>query len=106
MQTMFNQVGRIYKRLRRSVLTFFIEATRTGVKMESSKDRITLIICLTLIVITIIGSVAYFNINDRKLMSTNIADAVSKGMDPLSVRCSYASSMDTVCIAYAASGKK
>ena len=71
-----------------------------------NKDKITLMICITLVIITIVGSVAYFNINDRKLMSTNITDAVSKGMDPLSVRCSYSTSTDTVCIAYAASGKK
>ena len=71
-----------------------------------SREKITFIVCITLVIMTTIGSIAYFNISDRKLMSTNITDAVSKGMDPLSVRCSYAIAADTVCVAYAAAGKK
>jgi hypothetical protein len=63
-------------------------------------------ICLSLVCISIVGSVAWYNINDRILMSKNISEAVAKGMDPLAVRCSFASSVDTTCVAYAASGKK
>lgn len=70
------------------------------------KDKIIIAVCTTLVIITTVGSVAFYSINDRKLMSTNITDAVGKGMDPLSVRCSYAKSDDTVCVAYAAAGKK
>jgi hypothetical protein len=74
--------------------------------MDIIKEKLVMTICVTIIIISSIGSISYYNISDRKLMSSNISDAVSKGMDPLSVRCSYAVSTDTVCIAYAASGKK
>ena len=70
------------------------------------RQSITFMVCFTLIAISIIGSLSYYNINDRKLMSTNITDAVSKGIDPLSVRCTYAVGYDVVCVAYAAAGKK
>jgi hypothetical protein len=48
----------------------------------------------------------YYNINDRILMSKNIDSAIAKGMDPLSVRCSFVTNTDTICVAYAASNKK
>lgn len=67
---------------------------------------ITLVSCITIIVVTLIISVAYYNINDRKLMAQNISEAVAKGVDPLAVRCSYSHSSDLTCIAYAASVKK
>ena len=66
----------------------------------------TAIVCITIVVLSIICSIAYYNVQDRKLMAQNISEAVTKGMDPLSVRCSYANSYDTVCIAYSASTKK
>jgi hypothetical protein len=34
-------------------------------------------------------------------MAKNIKDAIDKGIDPMSVRCSYASETDNVCVAYA-----
>lgn len=46
-------------------------------------------------------SLNYYHIEDRKLMSKNIEDAIEKGIDPLSVRCAYASEIDAVCVAYA-----
>ena len=73
--------------------------------MKEGLDRITFIVCITIVLMSFIGSIAYYNINDRALMSRNISEAVAKGMDPLSVRCSYTSSQDTVCVAYAASKK-
>ena len=73
--------------------------------MKEGIDRITFIVCITIVLMSFIGSIAYYNINDRALMSRNISEAVAKGMDPLSVRCSYTSSQDTVCVAYAASKK-
>jgi hypothetical protein len=63
----------------------------------------TVVICITVITLAAISSLSYYNINDRKLMASNIENAISKGVDPLSVRCSYATSSDTICVAYAAS---
>lgn len=69
----------------------------------TDKENMTFIISAALVVLAIISSVAWYNVSDRSLMSKNISEAVTKGMDPLSVRCSYANSSDTICIAYAAS---
>jgi len=64
---------------------------------------ITAIISVSLVLITAIGSIGYYNIQDRTLMASNIESAIAKGVDPLSVRCSYVNGGDTVCVAYAAS---
>lgn len=70
------------------------------------KNLITLACSATSIALAVIVSVAYYNINDRALMSKNITEAVAKGMDPLSVRCSYSYSSDNICVAYASSSSK
>jgi hypothetical protein len=38
-------------------------------------------------------------------MAANIENAIAKGVDPLSVRCSYVKSDDIICIAYASNKK-
>jgi hypothetical protein len=38
-------------------------------------------------------------------MAGNIDGAIAKGIDPLSVRCSYAKSDDLICVAFAASAQ-
>jgi hypothetical protein len=70
---------------------------------STNVEVITGIISVCLVLITAIGSLGYYNIQDRTLMASNIESAISKGVDPLSVRCSYVSGTDTVCVAYAAS---
>lgn len=63
------------------------------------------IVCVTIsLVVAIIGLVSY-NINENILMSQNIESAVAKGIDPLSVRCSYTRPQDSICVAYAATPK-
>ena len=74
--------------------------------MKENINIITFAFCITIVVVSLIGSIGYYNINERRLLSTNISEAVAKGVDPIAVRCSYASGMDTMCIAYAASTKK
>lgn len=59
-------------------------------------------VCTTLIIFALIGGRGYYSVVDRKLMSQNIERAIERGIDPLSVRCSYADSDDLVCVAYAA----
>ena len=72
-----------------------------------TNDFKTFIISGTIIVVSAILSIGIYNINDRTLMSKNIDSAITKGMDPISVRCSFVTNTDTICIAYAASsGKK
>lgn len=60
------------------------------------------IICLTIVVTASILGLSIYHVNDRVLMAKNIQDAISKEIDPLSVRCSYARGDDPVCIAFAA----
>ena len=62
-------------------------------------------ICGTIIAVSAIISIAVYNLEEDKLKSANIEQAISKGIDPLSVRCSYANSQDLLCIAYASSKK-
>ena len=47
-----------------------------------------------------------YKMKDRELMSKNIEEAISKGIDPLTVRCSYSASDDNVCIAFASIQQK
>jgi hypothetical protein len=69
------------------------------------KEDLTFPVCITLMVLALITSVSYYHISDRKLMSQNIDSAIAKGIDPLSVRCSYASERDVICVAFAASAQ-
>lgn len=71
--------------------------------IDKDKNAVVLIVSACIIALSVVVGIAFYNISDRSLMSKNISEAVAKGMDPLSVRCSYANSSDTICIAYAAS---
>ena len=74
---------------------------RTNNVFEQFKNNITnLIISFTIIMTSGIISLAIYSFNDRSLMANNIETAMSKGVDPLSVRCSYAAHDDAVCVAY------
>jgi hypothetical protein len=53
------------------------------------------------LILVIILAFWNFKINESNLMSKNIQDAMSKGIDPLSVRCTYAADTDNICLAYA-----
>ena len=65
----------------------------------------TFIICLTLVLLASVVGLGYYYVTDRTLMASNIDSAIAKGIDPLSVRCSYASSNDLICVAFAASAQ-
>jgi hypothetical protein len=66
----------------------------------------TMTIGITLIFLAFIGSLTHYNIEERKLMASNIDTAVQKGIDPLSVRCSYAKSDDIVCVTFASNSQR
>ena len=74
------------------------------VSMEKGLRDIT-IVSITLVLFSIIAAICIYGLNDRKLMAANIENAISKGIDPLTVRCSYAKSDDIICIAHAANRK-
>ena len=72
--------------------------------MEKGLSNITTI-SITVVLLSIVTAICIYGLNDRKLMAANIENAIAKGIDPLTVRCSYAKSDDIVCIALAANRK-
>lgn len=64
------------------------------------------IFSVTLIVLGAISALCIYGLNERRLMAANIENAISKGIDPLSVRCSYARGDDIICVTHAAAGTR
>ncbi len=73
---------------------------------ESNNKSYAVIFSITVIVISAIIAICIYGLNERKLMASNIENAISKGIDPLSVRCSYARGDDIICVTHAASGTR
>lgn len=57
---------------------------------------------ISLVVLVAIIGMSVYHISDRNLMASNIDNAIAKGINPMSVRCSYVRGDDPICIAYAA----
>ena len=55
------------------------------------------IICATIVVVSIVASITYYNKQQIAAMSKNVEFAISKGIDPLAVRCVSATSNDNIC---------
>lgn len=70
------------------------------------KSNFAITVGVTLVLLALIGSLMHYNIEERKLMASNIDSAVEKGVDPLSVRCSYAKSDDIVCVTFASNSHR
>lgn len=64
----------------------------------------SLIIIIGLFILSLIGIYSWYNIahEENQLISQNIKYAADKGIDPLAVRCAYASEgkVDTICVLY------
>jgi hypothetical protein len=56
--------------------------------------------------VTLIGSVTFYQYSELKSVERNVESAIVKGIDPVAVRCAYASQSDVVCVAYAASNQQ
>jgi len=72
------------------------------VKIDYPSPAIT---AITIVLLAAIFGFGYYSISDRTLMAQNIDNAIAKGIDPLSVRCSYAKSDDIICVAFASSAQ-
>lgn len=70
---------------------------------ELKQPSNVIITCVSSIIFTFIIAMTTYYIQDRTLMSKNIDNAIAKGIDPLSVRCSYVKSDDIICVSYASS---
>lgn len=73
---------------------------------RKNTELITVIVCITIAVCSVIIGGFLYNINDRNNMAKNIEAAIQKGVDPLSVKCSYETTPTSTCIAYAMAVKK
>ena len=73
--------------------------------MEKINDFTTLIVCTVIVALAAIIGIVWFNVHERTLMAENMNSAIAKGIDPLSVRCSYVQSHDLICVAFAASAQ-
>lgn len=56
----------------------------------------------TIVFTALIAGVSVYNINDRNNMAKNIDAAITKGLDPLSVKCAYEIQSGATCITFAA----
>ena len=63
-------------------------------------------IAVAAVVLSAILGLSVYHINDRNLMAKNIDNAIAKGINPMSVRCSYVRGDDPICIAFAAKGEE
>lgn len=70
--------------------------------MKNIDEAVLFLICGTIVLVTAICSVTYYQVQQSTFMSKNIENGIAKGIDPVAVRCAYASSTDNVCITYAA----
>ena len=59
--------------------------------------------CVTLAIVTLIGSMTFYKYSELKSVERNVESAIVKGIDPVAVRCAYATTSDLVCVAYSAS---
>jgi uncharacterized protein (UPF0333 family) len=73
---------------------------------KRSYEFITVFVCGTIVAISGVISTLMYNINDRNNMSKNIEAAITKGVDPLSVKCAYEVNPNAICITYAATATK
>ena len=63
-------------------------------------DRVFTISVL-LAIVSLIFSVTFYKYSELKSVERNVESAIVKGIDPITVRCAYASERDVVCVAYA-----
>jgi hypothetical protein len=54
-------------------------------------------------IVTLVCSITFYKYSELKSVERNVESAIVKGIDPVAVRCAYASERDVVCVAYAAS---
>lgn len=69
-------------------------------ELKNNSDGLAFIIGVSLIIITAIICVTFYNYHQTLSLKSNIESAIVKGIDPVAVKCAY-SSNDTVCVAYA-----
>ena len=77
--------------------------SKISVKLKefTMKTENLFIVCCAVSIAIIVTALTYYNYQETSAMQSNIENAISKGIDPVAVRCAYAKNNDNVCIAYA-----
>ena len=70
--------------------------------MQIVEEQNVIMIAMTSVILAAILGLSIYHINDRNLMAKNIDNAIAKGINPMSVRCSYVRGDDPICIAFSA----
>lgn len=70
-------------------------------ELKSSINTVTTLVCVAIVLLAVIYAISTNIVHEKTLMAQNIESAITKGIDPLSVRCSYADADDVVCVTYA-----
>lgn len=70
-------------------------------ELKNSLNSVTSIISGAVVALAVVVAVSINVIHEKTLMSQNIESAIQKGIDPMSVRCSYAAADDVVCVSFA-----
>jgi len=83
-----------------------LTATENSFKMSNNSTFITTVVCIMIMAMTAIIAVSFNYVNDRNNMAKNIEVAISKGVDPLSVKCAYETNPTATCIAYGLNVKR
>ena len=66
---------------------------------------ISLVVCFTIFVCSVIGSITIKDYYNQTNMAKNIDSAIAKGIDPIAVKCAYEQISSPTCITYALRGK-
>jgi hypothetical protein len=83
-----------------------MKLTETVKSSKTDSATITALVCVAIVAVSIVASIAIYNMNDRNNMAKNIDSAIQKGVDPISVKCSYETGTSSTCIAYAIGQKR
>jgi hypothetical protein len=78
---------------------------KKGIVMASNDTHVIYIVSTFIFIIFLVLSVFTPTIHSNVLMAENINKAIEKGIDPMAVRCAYASSGDQICLAYSITHK-
>lgn len=76
-----------------------------SVEKTSYSVPITIVVCVTIFICSVIGSITIKDYYNQISMAKNIENAISKGIDPIAVKCAYEQSSSPTCITYALRGK-
>lgn len=80
--------------------------TETKSSYKDNTAVLTLMICAMIFLMSVVVSVTLNQLNDKNNMAKNIESAISRGVDPISVKCAYEMTPSSTCIAYALNVKK